>query len=65
MLTKKDKKIILDALKSIDPKKLQLDHPNENAVKWFRFGSHIGIDIASQVINNLPERKSLKKVDKA
>lgn len=58
MLTKKqDKETILEALKNVDVKKLELDHPDEKAVKWFRFGSFIGIDIATQIISSLPERK--------
>jgi hypothetical protein len=61
MLTTQDKATILEALKQIDVKKLQLDHPNKQAVKWFRFGSYIGLDIASEVIKNLPEKKSRAK----
>lgn len=62
MLTKKDKEVILEALKNVDVKKLELDHPDEMAVKWFRFGSFTGIDIAIQIINQLPEKKTPKKI---
>lgn len=61
MLTKKDKKTILEALQGVDVKKLEIDHPDEKAVKWFRFGSFIGIDIATQIINQLPEKEATKK----
>lgn len=62
MLTKKDKETILQALKSVDVKKLEIDHPNKDGVKWFRFGSFIGLDIASKIIEELPERKTPKKI---
>lgn len=65
MLTKEDKEMILKALKNIDVKKLELDYPDKTKVKWFRFGSFIGIDIAAQVIKNLPENTTTKKVDKS
>lgn len=63
MLTKKDKENILKAFREIDVKKLELDHPDEKAIKWFRFGSFIGIDVASEVIKNFPEKdeKDTKK----
>lgn len=61
MITKKDKETILEAFKMIDVKKLEVDHPNKGFVKWFRFGSFIGIDVASEIIKNLPERKRVDK----
>lgn len=57
MITQKDKDQILDALNQVDPKKLKIDHPNEMAVKWFRFGSYSGIQIASGIIKQLPIKK--------
>jgi hypothetical protein len=69
MLAKKDKQLILEAFSNIDVKQLILDHPDTDAVKWFRFGSYIGIDIATKIINELPEKKStvkkIKVVDKS
>lgn len=62
MLTKKDKDLILKAFKNVDPKKLELDHLDLKVVKWFRFGSFIGIDIASQIIRDLPEEKTARKI---
>ena len=61
MLTKKDKQLIIEALSNVDVKKLEIDHPDEKAVKWFRFGSFIGIDIATKIINDLPEKKGIVK----
>ena len=65
MLTNKDKDIILEAFKMVDVKKLEVDHPDQKLVKWFRFGSFIGLDVASQIVKNLPVQKPKKKVDKA
>lgn len=62
MLTKADKTAVLKALKMVDVKKLELDHPNPNMVKWFRFGSFTGIDIASQIIMSMPEESTRKKI---
>ncbi len=61
MLTKKDKELIIAAFGAVDVKKLEIDHPDPKAVKWFRFGSFIGIDIATKIINDLPERKKKAK----
>lgn len=61
MLTKEDKKAITDAFKMIDVKKLEVDHQDPRLVKWFRFGSFVGIDIATKVVNELPEKKSVSK----
>ncbi len=62
MITKKDKDLILAAFKNVDVKKLQLDHPDQKAVKWFRFGSFIGLDIAAEIVNNLTEKPKPKKI---
>lgn len=57
MLTKKDKDAILEALKKVDVKEMEIDHVNPAMVKWFRFGSHTGMQIAADIINRMPERK--------
>lgn len=62
MLSKKDKEAILTMLRNVDVKKLEIDHPDAKAVKWFRFGSFIGIDIASKIIQDIPEKKTPKKI---
>ena len=64
MLTKEDKEFILNMFKNVDVKKLQLDHPDQKLVKWFRFGSFTGLDIATEIIKSLPEKKTTKKIDK-
>ena len=63
MLSKADKKTILEAFKSVDVKQLEIDHPNKDGVNWFRFGSFVGLDIATKIIQDLPERKTKKTVD--
>lgn len=63
MITKKDKENILEAFKTVDVKKMEIDHPDERLVKWFRFGSYNGMAIAAEIIKQLPEgrKKSLTK----
>lgn len=56
MLTKEDKKIILDAFKSVDVKELEIQHEDPVIVKWFRFGSYNAMQIASEIIRQLPEK---------
>lgn len=65
MLTKKDKATLIKAFEEVDVKKLKIDHPSENAVRWFRFGSYTGIQIASEIIKGMPERaaKKPKKIE--
>lgn len=60
MLTKAQKKIILSAFKIIDVKKLEIDYPNDMAIKWFRFGSYNGLQMAAEIIKQLPETKPEK-----
>ena len=61
MITKKDKENILEAFKTVDVKDMNIDHANEDIVKWFRFGSHSGMVIAAEIIRRLPEKKTPKK----
>lgn len=61
MLTKTDKKMILDAFKMIDVKKLEIDLDDPKLVKWFRFGSHNGMMMASEIIKQLPEKETKRK----
>lgn len=57
MLTARDKKLILEAFKLVDVKDLEIDHPDPKLVKWFRFGSYNGMQIATEIIKSLPEKK--------
>lgn len=43
----------------VDVKTMDIDHPNQNLVKWFRFGSYNGIVIATEIIKKLPEKEEL------
>lgn len=61
MLTARDKKIILDAFKMVDVKKLDIEVDDISKKKWFRFGSYNGMMIASEIIKNLPEKTPVKK----
>lgn len=62
MLTRKDKEKILDAFAKVDVKKMNIDHADPGVVKWFRFGSYNGIQIAAQIVAKMPESKPKKKV---
>ena len=63
MITKADKELILNAFKMVDVKQLEINHVDvdERAIKWFRFGSYNGMSIASEIIKQLPEKKTRKK----
>lgn len=61
MLTKKDKKDIIEIFKSIDVSKMSIEHPDSQVEKWFRFGNYNGLKIASDIIKQLPEQKRKKK----
>ena len=52
-MTGKDKIALVKALKQIDVRRLEVSHPDETLVKWFRFGSKTGIDMAIQVIKEI------------
>lgn len=64
MLTKEDKKILVNALKMVDVKQMEIDHANPSIVKWFRFGSYNGLKIAVDIINEMPEIKNEHKQSK-
>lgn len=65
LITKKDKENILEAFKMVDVKTMDIDHPDQRLVKWFRFGSYNGMMIATEIIKRLPEgKKKTKKVTK-
>lgn len=55
MLTKAQKKLILDAFKMIDVKRLEINLGDERSVKWFRFGSFNGLQMAAEIVRQLPE----------
>lgn len=61
MLTKKDKKLIIDNLKKVDAKRMEISYANPTIVKWFRFGSYSGIHIAIEIINAMPEKTYKKR----
>ncbi len=56
------KKQVLDALKMVDVKKLEIDHDNPKIVKYFRFGSYNGMMIASEIIKNIPELEEKEEI---
>lgn len=54
MITKADKALLIKLFKSVDVEQLDIDNPE--SVKWFRFGSYNGLQIACEIVNNLPEK---------
>lgn len=62
MITKEDKEMILAIFKQVDVKQMNIEHQDPKLVKWFRFGSFNGMQVASEIIKNLPEGKSGAKV---
>lgn len=61
MLTKEDKESILKAFKMIDVKKMDIEHEDRDIVKWFRFGNYNAMQVASEIIKQMPEKKTRKK----
>jgi hypothetical protein len=59
-LTKKQKDEIIELFKLVDVKKLDIEVECESNQKWFRFGSYNGMQIASEIIKAIPERKNAK-----
>lgn len=55
MITKEDKELILAIFKQVDVKQMNIEHEEPRIVKWFRFGSYNGMQVASEIIKNLPE----------
>lgn len=62
MITEKDKENIIATLRSVDVKKMQIDHPNERMKKWFRFGSYNGLLLAQEIIKQLPTDRQKKEL---
>lgn len=59
MLTKTDKSNILKRFKQIDVKKITIDHGDDYAKKWFKFGSFVGLDMAAEIIKAMPEEEDI------
>lgn len=60
-LTKNQKKELVEILGSIDVKQLEIDIPDESSVKWFRFGSYNGLQIATEIIKAIDEPAPISK----
>lgn len=60
MITKENKELILTIFKQVDVKSMEIDHKDPEMVKWFRFGSYNGMQVASEIIKNLPEEAPKK-----
>lgn len=56
-LTKAQKKEVIDLLKQVDVKKLDIDLDDKTKVKWFKFGSYNGMRIATEIIKAMPEQQ--------
>lgn len=60
-LTKQQKKQIIDLFKQVNVKELEIDLVDESKQKWFRFGSYNGMQIASEIIKQIPEKNEKSK----
>lgn len=58
MISKKDKTDLINIIKKIDVKQMDIEHANPLIVKWFRFGNFNALRIVTEVIKALPEKKS-------
>lgn len=58
-----DRNQLIEALKSIDVKRLELDHEDENYVKWFRFGNYNALRAIVDIVNLMPLKEPKKKKD--
>lgn len=61
MLTKADKNAIIKAFEMVDVKKMEIEHENPLVVKWFRFGNYSAMQIASEIVKQMPEKETKKK----
>lgn len=64
MITEKDKTDLINIIKSIDVKKMDVDHPDERIVKWFRFGTYNAFQIVCDIILAMPDNKKKPAKDK-
>lgn len=60
-LTKKQKTEIINLFKMVDVKQLEIDLEDEGKVKWFRFGSYNGMQIATEIIKAIDEEPTKKR----
>lgn len=59
-LTKKQKDGIIEMFSRVDVKKLEIDLEDEQKVKWFRFGSFNGMQIAIEIIKAIDEEATTR-----
>ena len=57
-LTKKQKDGIIEMFSKVDVKRLEIDLEDDQKVKWFRFGSFNGMQIATEIIKAIDEEVS-------
>jgi hypothetical protein len=66
MISAKDKKILIDALKGIDVKRIEadlerVDFSKIDPIKVFRYGAYTGLQMSSEVVKLMPEPKTRSK----
>ena len=62
MITEKDKQNIVKALQTVDVKQMNIEHNDDDFIKWFRFGSYNGLSVAQEIIRQLPTGKKSTKI---
>lgn len=58
-MDKQDKTDLINIIKKIDVKKMDIDHKNPIIVKWFRFGNFNALRVVTEIIKALPEKDSV------
>lgn len=60
-LSKKQKNDIIELFKAVDVKRLDIELEDPDKIKWFRFGSYNGMQIATEIVRAIQEKPSAKK----
>lgn len=60
-MTQQEKDNLVALLKNIDVKKISIEHMNENVQKWYRFGAYMGLRVACDIIQELPELAKIEE----
>lgn len=50
MISQKDAKELVEIIKTIDVKKLEIEHDDPKLVKWYRFGNFNALQVVCKII---------------
>lgn len=57
MITKQDKNDLINIIKNIDVKKMEIENENTDKQKWFRFGNFNMAQIITEIIKAFPTKE--------